>query len=116
VVAAAHFRHLAARRGLQVDAVAAGTEPDPELAPAAREGLAADGLAATPSRPRPVTLYDLETSSRIVSFGCELAPRRAVVVERWDVPAISEGYEGARDRILERVERLVAELAGRSHP
>src|SRR5262250_858896 len=32
VVAAAHFRRLAAARGLSMDAVAAGTEPDPELA------------------------------------------------------------------------------------
>src|SRR5262245_44043426 len=33
VVAAAHFRRVAAARGLAVDAAAAGTEPDPELAP-----------------------------------------------------------------------------------
>src|SRR5262249_4403189 len=51
VVAAAHFRRLAAARGLAVDAVAAGTEPDPELAPAAVKGLAADGLPARPARP-----------------------------------------------------------------
>ena len=55
VVGAAHFRRLAAERGLAVDAAAAGTEPDPELAPAAVKGLAADGLTATPGRPRPVT-------------------------------------------------------------
>jgi hypothetical protein len=29
------------------------------------------------------------------------------------VPAISDGYEVARDRIVDKVERLVAELAGR---
>src|SRR5690349_17670023 len=55
VVGAAHFRRLATARGLRVDAVAAGTEPDAELAPGAVKGLAGDGLAATPSRPRPVT-------------------------------------------------------------
>jgi hypothetical protein len=33
-------------------------------------------------------------------------------VERWDVPAISDGYDAARSRIVEHVERLVAGLAG----
>src|SRR5215510_12699267 len=56
VIGAAHFRRLAAGRGLAIDAVAAGTEPDQQLAPGAVKGLAADGLDATPSRPRPVTL------------------------------------------------------------
>src|SRR5215470_5942794 len=39
VVGAAHFRRVAAARGLAVDAVAAGTEPDPDLAPGAVKGL-----------------------------------------------------------------------------
>src|SRR5262245_55368636 len=68
VIGAAHFRRLAAARGLAVDAVAAGTEPDPELAAGAVKGLAGEGLRATPSRPRPVTLYDLDSVARIVSF------------------------------------------------
>ena len=38
VVGAAHFRRLAAARGLAVDAVAAGTEPDPALAAGAVRG------------------------------------------------------------------------------
>jgi protein-tyrosine-phosphatase len=110
VVAAAHFRRLAGARGLAVDAVAAGTEPDAELTPAAAKGLAADGLPACPDRPRPVTLYDLDAAARVVSFGCAVRPRSAPV-ERWDdVPAVSDGYAAARDRIVARVERLVAEL------
>ena len=109
---AAHFRKLAAARGLQIDAVAAGTEPDPALAPGAVKGLAGEGLTAAPARPRPVTLYDVETASRVVSFGCDLTPKKGVTVEQWDVPAVSDGYQAARDRIVENVERLVAELAG----
>ena len=42
VVAAAHFRALAEAQGLELAAVAAGTEPDPELTPAAVKGLAGD--------------------------------------------------------------------------
>ena len=111
VVGAAHFRKLAAAKGLQIDAAAAGTEPDAEMAPKAVKGLAGDGLAAAPARPRPVTLYDLASASRVVSFGCDVAPKAGVAVDQWDVPAISDGYEAARDRIVEKVERLVAELA-----
>jgi hypothetical protein len=111
VVAAAHFRRLASARGLAVDAVSAGTEPEAELTPAAVQGLAGDGLTGRPSRPRPVTLYDLGAATRVVSFGCEVD---SAAVERWDdVPAVSEGYAAARDRIATRVERLVSELAGR---
>jgi protein-tyrosine-phosphatase len=110
VVAAAHFRRVAAARGLDLDAVAAGTEPDPELGPGAVKGLAGDGLEARPGRPRPVTLYDIQRAERVVSFGCDVAPRVGVSVEQWDVPAVSDGYGAARDRIVEKVERLVDEL------
>jgi hypothetical protein len=33
-------------------------------------------------------------------------------VDQWEVPAVSDGYETSRTRIVERVGRLVAELAG----
>jgi protein-tyrosine-phosphatase len=110
VIGAAHFRRLAAARGLVVDAVAAGTEPDPELAPGAVKGLAGEGLRAAPGRPRPVTLYDLDTAARIVSFGCDIRPPKGQRVDQWDVPAVSDGYAAARDRIVADVERLVSEL------
>ena len=111
VVGAAHFRRLAAARGLAIDAVAAGTEPDPELAPGAVKGLAGEGLQAAPSRPRPVTLYDLQRATRVVGFGCEVNPAKGQRVDQWEVPAVSDGYAAARDRIVANVERLVAELA-----
>jgi len=112
VIAAAHFRRLASARGLAIDAVAAGTEPDPELAAGAVKGLAGDGLRAAPARPRPVTLHDLDRAIRVVSFGCEIAPAHGQPIEQWDVPAVSDGYEAARDRIVAKVERLVAGLGG----
>ena len=112
VIAAAHFRRLAAARGLAIDAVAAGTEPDGELAPGAVKGLAGDGLRAAPARPRPVTLHDLDRAIRVVGFGCEVAPTHGQPLEQWDVPAVSDGYEAARDRIVANVERLVAGLGG----
>src|SRR6266850_1189973 len=67
-------------------------------------------LAATPARPRPITLYDLDTATRVVSFGCDVSPKQGKV-EQWDVPNVGDGYEPARDRIVANVERLVAELS-----
>src|SRR5207249_3058190 len=55
VVGAAHFRRLAAERGLAIGAVAAGTEPDAQLAPGAVKGLAGDGLEPALTRPCPLT-------------------------------------------------------------
>ena len=110
VVGAAHFRRLAAARGLDIAAAAAGTEPDEKLGPAAVKGLAAEGLSPAPARPRPLTLYDLDTATHVVSFGCEVSPKRGRV-EQWSVPNISDGYEPARDRIVANVERLVDELS-----
>ena len=111
VIGAAHFRRLATTRGLEMDAVAAGTEPDPELAPAAVRGLAGEGLRAALSRPRPVTLYDLESATRVISFECDITSARGQQVEQWDVPVVSDGYTAARNRIVANVERLVADLA-----
>jgi protein-tyrosine-phosphatase len=113
VVGAAHFRKLAQARGLTITAAAAGTEPDPELGAKAVKGLAGEGLPAAPARPRPITLYDLQSASRVVSFGCDVTPKAGVPVEQWDVPNISDGYEAARDLIVKNVERLVAELAAK---
>jgi hypothetical protein len=58
-----------------------------------------------------VTLYDLRSAARVVSFGCDVVPSRGQPVDQWDVPSVSDGYAAARDRIVARVERLVSELA-----
>jgi len=113
IVGAAHFRKLAKARGLTITSAAAGAEPDPELGANVVKGLAGDGLQAAPGRPRPLTLYDLESASRVVSFGCDVTPKAGVPVEQWDAPNVSDGYEAARDAIVRNVERLVADIAGK---
>jgi protein-tyrosine-phosphatase len=121
VVAAAHLERLAAARGLPVRAVAAGLEPDPQLAPAAAAGLAADGLRAPTRPPRPVTLYDLARSDLAVTFGCDLPAfgvptalgAGVAASERWDdVPAVSDGYPAAREAMLPRLAALLDRIAG----
>jgi arsenate reductase (thioredoxin) len=112
VIAATHFRRLAERRGLRVAATFAGTEPDAEIAPRVVEELLAEGIDVQGLCPRLVSSDDIASASRIVTFSCDLpAPGPTVPVDRWDdVPAVSDGYEAARDDIDARVARLVDEV------
>lgn len=106
VLAAACFERLAEARGVWVRALAAGTEPDPEIAPAVLRALLAEGIDLRSERPRSVTPEDLAAAAAIVSFGPDLSrlapPGRSIV--RWDdVPALSEDFEAGRAAILARL-------------
>jgi hypothetical protein len=46
-----------------------------------------------------------------VSFGFTVTPAKGQRVDQWDVPAVSDSYAAARDRIVAHVEQLVSELA-----
>jgi arsenate reductase (thioredoxin) len=114
VLAAAYCQELANQQHILLRAVAAGTEPDAEVAPAVAALLRAEGLDIPVDRPRRVTPEDLQTATRVISIGCDLAElaQPGVVVERWDdVPPASENLLGARDRIRARVRELLDSLA-----
>lgn len=116
VLAAADFRRLAAERGLALTAEAAGTEPDPRMAPAVVAALRADRVLLGETRPRLVTAADTAQADRVVTFGCELgaATPATVPVERWDdVPAVSENLPLARAAIRRHLDRLLDEYAAR---
>jgi len=113
VVAAAHFNQIAAERGLPFRAIARGTTPEAAMAPAAVQGLLADGLK--PGEPAPTKLKqsDLDTAVRVITF-CDLPSdlKPATPVGRWEVPPVSADYAKSRDAILEQIEQLVRELQG----
>lgn len=117
-LAAERFRRLARARGLAIRASSAGLEPEPAFSPRVVEGLGAEGIDVRGRRPRHVMPPDIAGASRIVSLGADLsalAPR--VPVERWDdVPAVSDGYEAARDAIDARLEELLRDLSPASGP
>jgi protein-tyrosine-phosphatase len=101
VVAAAWLGRLAADARVPLEAVARGTEPDPEVSPIAVAGLSADGLPVPLRAPQRVVPGELRWASRVVSFGPDLgglAP--GVPVEAWQVPAVSDDYDAARDAIV----------------
>ncbi|HMD80499.1 MAG TPA: hypothetical protein VKE92_04270 [Anaerolineales bacterium] len=109
VIAAAYFNKLAGEIGLDLRAIARGTAPDHELSAQAVSGLRADGLTPTESVPHKLSMEDVESAQRIVSF-CELSEtyQQKGIVEQWDgLPPVSDNYEKARDAILERLESLM---------
>ena len=112
LIAAEYCARLAGERGLDVRATSAGTEPDLDIPPHVIEGLLRDGIDVRGRRPRLATREDLATAAHVVSFGCdlkEIAPA-SLTIERWDdIPAVSADFDAARDAILARLRRLLAE-------
>lgn len=112
IVAAAYFNHLASEAGLDLRAIARGTQPDNELSPQTINGLSADGLMPTELSPQKLTEAEMQSAQRVISF-CELASeyKPQGMIERWDdVPPISENYEKARDAIIEHLNQLISNI------
>lgn len=113
VIAVAVFQQLAESYGLDMQAIAAGTEPDEQVSPVAVELLRAAGQDVSRHQPRRVTAEELLTAERVISMGCDLS---AMLVSEiplicWDdVPAVSAQPQAAYAEIRARVERLVYEL------
>ncbi len=112
LIAAEHLRRLAKQQGVDVHITSAGVDPDPEIPPHVIDGLRADGIDVRGRRPQRVTREELARTWRVVSFGCDLsglAPA-GLTIEQWtDVPAVSENFNAARDAIVARLPRLLAE-------
>lgn len=111
IVAAAHFNRLARERGLPFRATSRGTDPDAAVHPAALAGLAADGLIPG-AEPTPLAAEDLAAAGHVVAFSALPPPYGSTrEVETWSVPPVSEDYELSRNSIVDRVSRLLEELA-----
>ena len=112
VIAAASFNKLSLETGLEIQAIARGTDPDRALSAKAITGLRADGLTPTESFPQKLSLADIESAERVVSF-CALPEEygQKAVVEHWEnVPPVNENYEKARDAVLEHIISLMKKL------
>ena len=109
VIAAAYFNKLAQEKNLDAHAIARGTHPDQGLSPKAITGLKDDGLSPTERVPQQLSLADVQSAQRVITF-CELPAdyQAKVRSEHWgDVPPVSGGYQKARDSILEHVHQLL---------
>jgi protein-tyrosine-phosphatase len=108
-VAAAWLNRLANEADAPLRAIARATDPELDLSPAALSGLEADGIADRAWAPQRLDPDDLRTAWRIISFGPDLtdiAPADAAL-DTWTVPAVSDGYEAARDAIVEKLAGLI---------
>ena len=109
VVAAHHLQALAASRGIALECLSAGVDPDDAILPHVVGGLTDDGLDVDGTRPRLFTRTLVDRATYIVSFACDLAPQAgATHVITWDdIPAVSDGYALARDAIVARLQPLL---------
>lgn len=109
IIAAAYFNKFMRERNFNTQSVARGTNPDQEISPKTIEGLRRDGSTPTESSPKKLTLEDMESVERIVSF-CEIPEefQQGAIIELWhDIPLVSENYEKARNAILVKLEELL---------
>ena len=117
VIASEYLRRMAEERGLRIESASAGVEPDDAIPPRVVAGLASEGFDVEGREPRMLRQELLADADVVVSFGCDVVlpddNGRARRLMRWDdVPAVSEGYETARDAILRRLDTLVRQIEG----
>jgi hypothetical protein len=110
VIAAALLERLAAEHGIALRALARGTEPQPQVAPAVVAGLLAKRIDVRAWQPRPLTPGDHAQAWRVVSFGPDLSHLvpNGTLVEVWDdIPAVADGFQAAQAAIAGRLLRLI---------
>lgn len=113
VVATAHFNRLAKERNLKLRAISRGTNPDEQLPINTINKLKTDGLKPDEDKPKKLSKADLDGAVRVVAF-CQIPETytSSTRVEQWDdVPSMGEDYIKFRDTIVERMKRLLDELA-----
>lgn len=112
IVAASYFNKLANEKGLNIQAIARGTNPDEGLSQKAIQGLAEDNLQVTESIPQKLLVEEVKSAQKIITF-CELSKeyQQGIEIEDWSVvPPVSENYEIARDAILQKLNSLFKQL------
>jgi arsenate reductase len=115
VIAAAHFNDLAQKNGIPYIATARGINPDKEIPPYVRSGLAREKLDIKGWQPRPFDQHEALKAERVVALGCVLPKSMSTGPTRlqsWDdVPSPKDNFGDAREAIAGRVASLVRELA-----
>lgn len=109
VLAAVYFNKFASEMGLDLRAVARGTNPADELSAQTLRGLSQDGLGPVESVPQKLTDADIHSAARVITF-CKLPLEygEQAIIEHWEgVPPVGEDYEKARDAMIERIRQMI---------
>jgi len=112
IIAATFFNQLAKQRRLNWAAIARGTNPDAALSDQTIQGLTKDGLTPIEVTPQGLSLEDIKSAQRMISF-CKLPGefQNKIMTEQWNgIPPVSENYNQARDALLERLNHLIEEI------
>jgi arsenate reductase len=112
IIAATYLNKFAREKGLQIQALARGTNPDAGLSGSAVAGLLADGLVPSEGAPQKLSAAEVKAADRVIAF-CDLPEVDPVKnsIEYWDgVPAVSEDYIKARDIIVARLRAMMKDL------
>ena len=111
LAAALFLERMAKERGMTVRAVSRGTSPDDSVPVAVVEALHEDGFDVAAFRPEPLRDADVAGAARVVAIGVDIGAwkaRAGARLERWDdIPPVSEGYAGARDAVVARLDALL---------
>jgi arsenate reductase len=114
VIAATEFQQMAKEKGLDLNILARGTNPDDEIPRVVRDGLKADGFDAGSMKPTKVSEKDLKGAAKIVSFGPDLKPwvSDGASVSDWSAtPSVSDDYRKAREYIRKQLEVLLKDFS-----
>ena len=113
-IATAYFNKLAEEQGLNYRAIFRATNPDSTLMPATIKGLTEDGFDISNWTPKLVSQTDINSASEIVTFDCNIpaSDSSSKPLVQWNgIPPVSKDYNLARNRIVEKVQRLINDLA-----
>ena len=114
-MAAALLDHQAAGR---VRVTSAGSQPADQLNPAVVQAMAEIGLDLSREYPKPLTADKVQAADVVITMGCGDAcpvfPGKRYL--EWDLPDPAglelDAVRPIRDEISQRVQQLLAELAG----
>src|SRR5262245_23502084 len=114
MIAAQWFNRRAAERGLRVQGVSRGVEPDPKIPDWAAAKLEGDGFDLTGIAPARLKDTDVAGAARVVALSAKspLFDALAGGPMRWDdIPPAAEDYVAARDAIRRHIDALIEDLA-----
>ena len=118
MIAALWFNRLASERGLHLQGVSRGVNPDAKVPESVAQNLRNDGFDLRGVVPVRLQSSDLTRAVHVITIGAEspLFDTLVKAPERWnDIPPVSVDYSASRDAMRLRLGTLV-EALGRKQP
>jgi arsenate reductase (thioredoxin) len=119
MIAALWFNRLASERGLRLQGVSRGVDPEAKIPDGVAHNLRNDGFDLTGLVPTRLQSGDLTQAVRVVAIGAKspLFDALAKAPERWDdIPPTSVDYGASRDALRLRLSTLVDTLMRAQSP